>query len=135
MNRFEGSRKQQVMLVCAILLVIASSFPFAMSGKTLGMLIWIGASTTSLLMGITRLRILGKATVVLASLFAASFFAPIEVVFAQEQSPGINWMRCEVIGTRDRLKSSSHTTFVICRGCTELLGIEPSHVVKISVPQ
>ena len=88
-------------------------------------------------MGITRLQILAKPTLVLTLLFGASFFVPVDVVVARGRLCGISWVRCEVVGHRPTFypaKSLDETTYVIVRGCVPLIGIEPLRVVKISIP-
>jgi len=137
MRRIESTRKQQVVMICATLLAIGSSFPIAMSGKALGAFLWLGASVLAFVMGVTRFQALAKPTLILMLLFAATFVIPVELVLARGRPYGISWARCEVVGLRsyiDRPISSDDTTHVIVRGCVPLLGIEPSRVVKISVP-
>lgn len=109
-----------------------------MSGKALGALLWLGASLLALVMGITRLQLLAKPTLVLTIFFAASFFVPVELVIARGQSFGISWVRCEVVGLRSYIeqpKSADDTTYVIVRGCVSRTGVEPSRVVKICIPK
>ena len=138
MKRIEGTPKQQAMLICATLLAIASGFPLAMSGKAIGALLWLGASLLALVMSITRLQALAEPTLVLTILFAASFFIPVEVVIARDQSFGIGWARCELVDLHSyfrRSKAADEKTYVIVRGCMSPTGIEPSYVVKVSIPQ
>jgi hypothetical protein len=137
MKRIETTRRQQIILVCLTLLAIGSTFPFAMSGKTLGTLLWIGASVLALVMTITRVQVFAKPTLVLMLLFVASFFVPVEIVVARSQSLDISWVHCEVVGLRSRIEQHKpdETTHVIVRGCVPLLGVEPLRVVRISVPE
>src|SRR5436190_3722418 len=102
MQRVEGTRKQQVLIIRGIILNIAMSFPLAMPGKTLGRLLWPIAAVLALLLGITRLKVFGKPVVVFTALFASSFFIPVEIV-ATKARLGINGMRCEVHGLSERI--------------------------------
>ncbi len=138
MKQFESTRKQQIILLCVTLLAIGSSFPIAMSGKALGVLLWLVASAVALGMGMTRWQVLAKPTLALTLLFAVSFFVPVELVVARGHRVGINWSRCEVVGIWsyiDRPKEADQKTYVIIRGCCPILGVEPSGVVKISIPE
>jgi hypothetical protein len=138
MRRIEATRKQQIGLICLILLAIGCSFPTAMSGKTLGGLFWLGAAFLSLAMGITRLQVLAKPSLILMLLFAASFFIPVEVVVARGQTFYISWRPCKVMGQRSY---NAHPipldgrTHVIVRGCCAPIGVEPSRVVKVCIPE
>ena len=138
MQRIESTRKQQIALLCATLIAIALSFPMAMSGKVWGTLLWFGASVLALMMGITRLKVLARPTVVLTFLFATSFFIPIEVVLARGQAFQIRWMHCEVVSLQTSIEhtvAADETTHIIVRGCVPLLGVEPSRVVRIAIPE
>ena len=134
MQRVDGTRTQQVLVICGILLNIAVSFPLAMSGKTVGRLLWVIAAVLALLFGITRLKLLGKPVMVFTVLFACSFLIPVEIV-ATKGPLGINWMRCEVRGLMHlSRKPPDEGTYVIVRGCVPIIGFEPSHVVRIRIP-
>jgi hypothetical protein len=138
MQRIESTRKEHVVLICAILLATASGLPIAMSGKALGAVLWLGAALLALAMGITRLQVFIKPTLALVVLFAASFLIPVEIVVVRGQSFGIGWACCEVVGPWSYIehpKPPDETTYVMVRGCVSHFGVEPSRVVKISLPE
>src|SRR5262245_49684337 len=105
MKRIEATRMQHVFLIWAALLAIGATFPFAMSGKALGALLWLGAALLVLTMGITRLQIFAKPALAVGVLFMASFFLPVEIVVARSASFGIGWSRCEVVSTKAYLEN------------------------------
>jgi energy-coupling factor transporter transmembrane protein EcfT len=138
MKRIEGTRKQQAVLICGILLVIAVSFPIGTSGNALGALLWLGASFLGLMIGITRLLAFAKPMVALIVLFVASFFIPVEVVVARGEPLAVRWMPCEVVYERAHpvpLEAPDEKKYHVVRGCNMPFGVEPTHVVKISIPK
>ena|SRR6185503_9145254 len=119
-----------------MVIAIAVSFPTAMSGKLSGIVLYFVTSLIALLFGITRVKVLAISAFVGVMLFAASFFTPVDLVLVKDEPFQISWVRCQVIDMRDREDAikASKTNYVIVRGCSPRLGIEPSWVFKISIP-
>ena len=137
MRRIEGTRKQHIALNFAVLVLIAAYFWLAMSGKALGLVLFLAASVTILAMAITRLEVLVKVALVLTVLFGASFLVPVEIAVERGHGFGVHWVPCLwVSGFSSVIKQTTgpDEPYVIVRGCIPILGVEPTRVVKVNIP-
>ena len=135
MQRIEGTRKEHVLLICMTLAAVAVTFPLAAPEKTLTLVAYFGFSAVALLLAVTRLRVLALPALISYFIFAASFLAPVEIAVVRGNSLSASWVRCIVVSGLQFIDRATTADYVIDRGCCPINGVEPSWVLKISIPK